>query len=167
MKAIASSILFFNFCASIVIFGIGGWVMNHSIDNGFVIGAEFEVPVYFSPIFFQIGNTATGFFVVFALIAAVATVASVISGSFYLRSSDANNLPLAANLPPAASSALIACFLTFLAMGFAWKEISQTVTSGHLMALEALVIILSVTQFIYTAIIVCTPTSQSTRNNVR
>ncbi|XP_022978777.1 uncharacterized protein LOC111478636 [Cucurbita maxima] len=160
MEAIAASISFFNFCISVIIFGIGGWVMNHSIDNGFVIGAEFEVPVYFSPIFFQIGNTATGFFVVFALIAAVATVASVISGSFYFRFSNPNNLP------PAASSALIACFLTFLAMGFAWKEISQTVTSEHLMALEAFLIILSVTQFIYTAIIVWTSTSYSTRNNV-
>ncbi|XP_038882132.1 uncharacterized protein LOC120073380 isoform X1 [Benincasa hispida] len=138
MKAIAAPILFFNFCICIVIFGIGGWVMNHTMDNGFVIGAGFEVPQYFSPIFFQIGNSATGFFVIFALIAAVAVVASAISGSFYFRFSDSSNLP------PAASTALIACFLTFLAMGFAWKEIALTVTSGHLVRnLKASVVFLS------------------------
>ncbi|CAK9321156.1 unnamed protein product [Citrullus colocynthis] len=153
MKTVAAAILFFNFCICVVIFGIGGWVMNHTIDNGFVIGAGFEVPDYFSPIFFQIGNSATGFFVIFALIAAVAVVASTISGSFYFRFPDSNNLP------PAASTAVIACFLTFLAMGFAWKEIALTVTSGHLIALEAFLIILSVTQFVYTAIITWTSTS--------
>lgn len=38
MKTVAAAILFFNFCICVVIFGIGGWVMNHTIDNGFVIG---------------------------------------------------------------------------------------------------------------------------------
>ncbi|XP_022142232.1 uncharacterized protein LOC111012398 [Momordica charantia] len=153
LKPITVSILFFNFCLCIVIFGIGGWVMNDAIDNGFVIGQDLEVPAHFSPIFFKIGNSATGFFVVFSFIAAVAVVASVLSGHFYFRLSDSSNLP------PAASLALIACFLTILAMGFAWKEVSITVMSGQLMALEAFVIILSVTQLIYTAIILWSSTN--------
>ncbi|KAI5331886.1 hypothetical protein L3X38_022012 [Prunus dulcis] len=40
-----------------------------AIDHGFIIGPGFDLPAHFSPIYFPMGNAATGFFVTFALIA--------------------------------------------------------------------------------------------------
>ncbi|KAK6797259.1 hypothetical protein RDI58_004961 [Solanum bulbocastanum] len=147
MKPIASLLLVLNFCMYVVVLGIAGWAMNFAIDNGFVIGPGMELPAHFSPIYFPIGNAATGFFVVFALIAGVVGVASVLSGLDHIRHWNIDSLP------SAASAAAIAWSLTLLAMGFAWKEIELNYRNSKLKTMEAFLIILSFTQLVYIAAI--------------
>ncbi|CAI0452013.1 unnamed protein product [Linum tenue] len=111
MKSVASLLLVLNFCMYAVVLGIGGWAMNRAIDHGFLIGPGFELPAHFSPIYFPMGNAATGFFVTFALIAGVVGAASVISGLNHIRAWNSDSLPAAA------SAGTIAWTLTLLAMG--------------------------------------------------
>ncbi|XP_059289595.1 membrane protein PM19L-like [Lycium ferocissimum] len=143
MKPVASLLLVLNFCMYAVILGIAGWAMNFAIDNGFIIGQGFELPAHFSPIYFPMGNAATGFFVVFSLIAGVVGVASVLSGIDHIRRWNFDSLPAAA------SAATIAWSLTLLAMGFAWKEIELNYRNAKLITMEAFLIILSFTQLVY------------------
>lgn len=70
------------------------------------------MPPHFSPVYFPMGNAATGFFVVFALIAGVVGVGSAISGLNHFRYWDKDSLPAAS------SAATIAWSLTLLAMGY-------------------------------------------------
>ncbi|KAI3409410.1 uncharacterized protein J3R85_019349, partial [Psidium guajava] len=147
MKSAASLLLFLNFCMYAIVLGIGGWAMNRAIDHGFVIGPGFDLPAHFSPIYFPMGNAATGFFVTFALIAGVVGVASVIAGVNHVRSWNVDSLP------SAASAAAIAWTLTLLAMGFACKEIELRIRNSRLRTMEAFLIILSVTQLLYIAAI--------------
>ncbi|XP_057752428.1 membrane protein PM19L-like [Arachis stenosperma] len=143
MKPLATLLLGLNFCMYVIVLGIGGWAMNRAIDHGFVIGAGLELPAHFSPIQFPMGNAATGFFVTFALIAAVVGVGSVISGINHIRSWTSESLP------SAASVATIAWTLTLLAMGFACKEIELNIRNARLKTMEAFLIILSATQLFY------------------
>ncbi|OMO82840.1 AWPM-19-like protein [Corchorus olitorius] len=147
MKPVAALLLFLNFCMYAIILGIGGWAVNRAIDHGFIIGPDFNLPAHFSPIFFPMGNAATGFFVTFALLAAVAGVASAIAGINHVRSWTPSSLP------SAASVAGIAWTLTLLAMGFACKEIDLEVRNARLRTMEAFTIILTVTQLLYIAAI--------------
>ncbi|KAK4399307.1 60S ribosomal protein L32-1 [Sesamum angolense] len=147
LKPIAGLLLILNFCMYTIILGIGGWAMNRAINHGFVIGPGFELPAHFSPIYFPMGNAATGFFVVYALIAGVVGVASAISGLNHIRYWDVDSLPAAA------SAATIAWTLTLLAMGFAWKEIELHFRNARLRTMEAFIIILSATQLLYLAAI--------------
>ncbi|KAE8700566.1 hypothetical protein F3Y22_tig00110556pilonHSYRG00315 [Hibiscus syriacus] len=73
----------------------------------------FELPAPFSPIYFPMGNAATGFFVTFAMLAGVVGVASVIADINHIRSCHAGSLPSAASI------AGVAWTLTLLAMGSA------------------------------------------------
>ncbi|KAI7999946.1 Membrane protein PM19L [Camellia lanceoleosa] len=143
LKPVAALLLILNFCMFVVVLGIGGWAMNRAIDHGFIIGPGFDLPAHFSPIYFPMGNAATGFFVVFALIASVVGVASVIAGFNHIRFWHTSSLP------SAASAATIAWSLTLLAMGFACKEIYLQIRNSQLRTLEAFIIILSVTQLLY------------------
>ncbi|KAF8075527.1 hypothetical protein N665_1089s0020 [Sinapis alba] len=145
MKPVASLLLVLNFCMYAIVLGIGGWAMNRAIDHGFEIGPDLKLPAHFSPIYFPMGNAATGFFVVFALLAGVVGAASTISGLSHIRSWTVGSLP------SAAASATIAWTLTLLAMGFAWKEIELHVRNAKLRTMEAFLIILSVTQLLYIA----------------
>ncbi|KAL0363530.1 UNVERIFIED_CONTAM: Ribosome maturation factor RimM [Sesamum calycinum] len=147
LKPVAGLLLILNFCMYTIILGIGGWAMNRAINHGFVIGPGFELPAHFSPIYFPMGNAATGFFVVYALIAGVVGVASAISGLNHIRYWDVDSLPAAA------SAATIAWTLTLLAMGFAWKEIELHFRNARLRTMEAFIIILSATQLLYLAAI--------------
>ncbi|KAI4298205.1 hypothetical protein L6164_031792 [Bauhinia variegata] len=147
MKQVATLLLGLNFCMYVIILGIGGWAMNRAIDHGFVIGPGFDLPAHFSPIYFPMGNAATGFFVTFALIAGVVGVASVISGINHVRSWTSESLP------SAASAAIIAWSLTLLAMGFACKEIELEIRNARLRTMEAFLIILAATQLLYIAAI--------------
>ncbi|KAJ7947234.1 AWPM-19-like family protein [Quillaja saponaria] len=147
LKPVASLLLALNFCMYAIILGIGGWAMNRAIDHGFVIGPGFNLPAHFSPIYFPMGNAATGFFVTFALLAGVVGAASAISGINHIRSWNADSLP------SAASVAIIAWSLTLLAMGFAWKEIQLQIRNARLRTIEAFIIILSATQLFYIAAI--------------
>ena len=78
---------------------------------GLSAGPDLKLPAQFSPIYFPMGNAATGFFVTFALIAGVVGAASAISGVNHIRSWTTESLP------SAATAATIAWTLTLLAMG--------------------------------------------------
>ncbi|XP_059439871.1 membrane protein PM19L-like [Corylus avellana] len=147
MKSAAGLLLILNFCMYVIVLGIGGWAMNRAIDHGFIIGSGFELPAHFSPIYFPMGNAATGFFVTFALLAGVVGVASVISGFNHLRSWTLDSMP------SAVTAATIAWTLTILAMGFACKEIELRIRNARLRTMEAFLIILSATQLLYIAAI--------------
>ncbi|XP_076951433.1 membrane protein PM19L-like [Bidens hawaiensis] len=142
MGSTAPIFMILNFSMYATLLGLGTWAMNRAIDDGFIIGPTLELPAHFSPIYFPMGNEATGFFVIFALIAGVAGVASTISGFDIMRSSD--------NRTGVASDAIIAWALTMLAMGFACKEFDLEGRNAKLRTMEAFTVILSVTQFIYT-----------------
>ncbi|CAN1329484.1 Membrane protein PM19L [Linum perenne] len=116
MKSVAALLLVLNFCMYAVVLGIGGWAMNRAIDHGFIIGPGLELPAHFSPIFFPMGNAATGFFVTLALIAGVVGAASALSGINHIRAWNSDSLPAAA------SAATIAWALTLLAMGYKIKH---------------------------------------------
>ncbi|RWR86316.1 AWPM-19-like protein [Cinnamomum micranthum f. kanehirae] len=145
--SIASGLLFLNFCMYVIVSAIGGWAINVAIDRGFIIGSELQLPAHFSAIHFPMGNAATGFFVVFSLIAGVVGAASAINGINHIRSSRKESSS------SAQSSAIIAWTLTLLAMGLACKEFELQVRNACLRTMEAFTIILSVTQFIYIIVI--------------
>uniref|UniRef100_A0A5B6Z2K0 AWPM-19-like family protein n=1 Tax=Davidia involucrata TaxID=16924 RepID=A0A5B6Z2K0_DAVIN len=147
LKSVATLLLVLNFCMYATVLGIAGWAMNRAIEHGFVISLGFDLPAHFSPIYFPMGNAATGFFVMFALIAGGVGIGSVISGFNHVRVWNIGSLPAAA------SSAAIAWALTLLAMGFAWKEIDLQYRNAPLRTMEAFLIILSATQLIYIAAI--------------
>ncbi|KAJ0080832.1 hypothetical protein Patl1_10103 [Pistacia atlantica] len=147
LKPVASLLLVLNFCMYVIVLGIGGWAMNRAIEHGFVIGPGLDLPAHFSPIYFPMGNAATGFFVTYALIAGVVGAASVIAGVNHIRNWNADSLP------SAVTAATIAWSLTLLAMGFACKEIDLRIRNAKLRTLEAFLIILTVTQLLYIAAI--------------
>jgi fatty-acid desaturase len=89
-----------------------------------------ELPAHFSPIYFAIGNAATGFFVIFAVIASVVGMAAALAGFHHFRAWSHESLPAAA------SSAFIAWMLTLLAMGYVHistqlPTITRLYTSRH------------------------------------
>ncbi|KAF9672564.1 hypothetical protein SADUNF_Sadunf11G0055300 [Salix dunnii] len=147
MRSVASVLLVLNLCMYVIVLGIGGWAMNRAIDYGFIIGPGYELPAHFSPIYFPMGNAATGFFVTFSLIAGAVGVASAIVGLNHTRSWSSDSIP------SAASTAAIAWTLTLLAMGFASKEIELSIRNARLRTMEAFMIILSATQLLYIAVI--------------
>ncbi|KAI3731765.1 hypothetical protein L1987_62954 [Smallanthus sonchifolius] len=147
MRSVASLLMMLNFAMYVTLLGLGGWAMNTAIDQGFIIGPGLELPTHFSPIYFPMGNAATGFFVIFALFAGVVGVASTIAGFDFIRSWNSENRA------GAASAAVIAWTLTVLSMGFAWKEIELEGRNATLRTMEAFSIILSVTQLLYTVVL--------------
>lgn len=143
LKPVALLLLILNFCMYTIIAIIGGWAVNFAIDQGFIIGPELRLPAHFHPIFFPIGNFATGFFVVFSLLAGVVGAASCIVGFTHLRFWSYHSQQ------PAASLGLVAWALTVLAMGLACQEISFDRRNAKLGTMEAFTIVLSVTQLFY------------------
>ncbi|GMY37835.1 membrane protein PM19L-like [Fagus crenata] len=156
IKPVAGLLLALNFCMYVIVLGIGSWAMNRAIDHGFIIGPGFDLPAHFSPIYFPMGNAATGFFVTYAMIAGVVGVASAIVGLNHLRAWHSDSLP------SAAAAAAIAWTLTVLAMGFACKEIELRIRNAKLRTLEAFLIILSATQLLYLAAIHTAATRRQT-----
>ncbi|MBA0568765.1 hypothetical protein Golob_006235, partial [Gossypium lobatum] len=130
MKPAAALLLFLNFCMYVIVLGIGAWAMNRAIDYGFIIGPGFKLPAHFSPIYFPMGNAATGFFVTFAMLAGVVGVASAIAGINHIRSWNASSLPSAASI------AGVAWTFTLLAMGFACKEIELEIRNARLVRMK-------------------------------
>ncbi|XP_062096707.1 membrane protein PM19L-like [Humulus lupulus] len=142
-KYVSLVLLVLNFCMYVIVLSIGGNALNRAIDYGFVIGPDFHRPDHFAPIYFPFGNEATGFFVTFAVLAAVIGIASVVAGINHIR------FWTAKSLPSAASAAIIAWTLTLLAMGFACKEIELESRNSRLRTMEAFIIILTATQLSY------------------
>ncbi|KAH0463783.1 hypothetical protein IEQ34_006569 [Dendrobium chrysotoxum] len=147
LKPVASLLLVLNFCMYAIVAAIGGWAIDFAIDHGFIIASGLVLPAQFSPIFFPMGNAATGFFVIFALIASVVGAAAALAGFNHIRAWNSDSLPAAA------SSAVIAWALTLLAMGLACKEIDLEGRNTRLRTMEAFMIILSATQLLYILVI--------------
>ncbi|PUZ58910.1 hypothetical protein GQ55_5G545300 [Panicum hallii var. hallii] len=143
LKPVALLLLLLNLCLYTILAIIGGWALNVSIERGFIIGPELRLPAHFHPIFFPIGNFATGFFVLFSLIAGVVGIASAMVGFNHLRFWNYHSLQ------PAAALGLLAWALTVLAMGLACQEISFDRRNAKLGTMEAFTIVLTVTQFFY------------------
>lgn len=143
LKPVALLLLLLNLCMYVILAIIGGWALNVAIDRGFIIGPELRLPAHFHPIFFPIGNFATGFFVLFSLLAGVVGIASAIVGFNHLRFWNYHSLQ------PAAALGLLAWALTVLAMGLACQEISFDRRNAKLGTMETFTIILTVTQFFY------------------
>ncbi|KMZ57231.1 AWPM-19-like family protein [Zostera marina] len=147
MKPVASLLLILNLCMYIIVVSIGGWALNYSINCGFFIGPNLALPAHFSPIYFPMGNEATGFFVLFALIAGVVGAGACLAGIDHLKSWNSESLP------SAASSGFIAWGLTLLAAGLACKEIHLKGRNTRLRTMEAFLIILAGTQLLYILVI--------------
>ncbi|KAI5006359.1 membrane protein PM19L-like [Hordeum vulgare subsp. vulgare] len=147
LKPVALFLLMLNFCMYLILAIIGGWAVNFAIDQGFIIGPELRLPAHFHPIFFPIGNFATGFFVVFSLLAGVVGLASCIVGFSHVRFWNYSSLQSAASL------GLLAWALTVLAMGLACQEISFDRRNAKLGTMEAFTIALTVTQLFYILVI--------------
>ncbi|CAO2175273.1 unnamed protein product [Urochloa humidicola] len=148
LKPVALLLLLLNLCLYTILAIIGGWALNVSVERGFIIGPELRLPAHFHPIFFPIGNFATGFFVLFSLIAGVVGIASAMVGFAHLRFWSYHSLQ------PAAALGLVAWALTVLAMGLACQEISFDRRNAKLGTMEAFTIVLTVTQFFYVLAIV-------------
>ncbi|KAI4999943.1 hypothetical protein ZWY2020_004532 [Hordeum vulgare] len=143
LKPVAGLLLMLNFCMYLIVTAVGGWAINYAINNGFFIGSGLQLPSHFSPIYFPIGNAATGFFVIFAVIASVVGMGAALAGFHHVRAWSHESLPAAA------SSGFVAWMLTLLAMGLAVKEIELNGRNSRLITMEAFTIILSVTQLFY------------------
>ncbi|KAJ1281787.1 hypothetical protein BS78_03G000600 [Paspalum vaginatum] len=143
LKPVALLLLLLNLCMYMILAILSGWALNVAIERGFIIGPELRLPAHFHPIFFPIGNFATGFFVLFSLIAGVVGIASAIVGFTHLRFWSYRSLQ------PAASFGLIAWALTVLAMGLACQEISFDRRNAKLGTMETFTVVLTVTQFFY------------------
>eukprot|EP00249_Psilotum_nudum_P007839 c20857_g1_i1 orf=343-843(-) len=128
-RFIAAPLLALNFCMNVIVFGIAAWAMNKIIDADSTTA---------------IGNSATVYFSILALIASVVGAAATLSSLHHLKEWKSNTAAIAT------APALISWALIVLALGFACKEIHIGGDRSHkLKTLEAFVIILGGTQLFY------------------
>lgn len=142
IKSLASGFLFLNLIMYVVVAVIAGWAVNYSIEDSASSLKGATPPVRLFPIYFPIGNLATGFFVIFAMLASAVGIATSLTG---LRDVT-DGYP--ASMMSATASAIVAWTLTLLAMGLACKEISIGWRPPVLRALETFTIILAGTQLL-------------------
>ncbi|KAI4373973.1 hypothetical protein MLD38_012027 [Melastoma candidum] len=143
----ALGLLILNLLLYFVITAIAAWTINHGIERSRDTAAALTLPVRIFPMYFPVGNMATGFFVIFSLIAGVVGMITSITG--------AQNMTrmTAPNVYAAAASSLVALSLTLLALGLACKEIRLGRTESNLRTLEVMTVIASVTQLLCTGAI--------------
>ncbi|XP_022723013.1 uncharacterized protein LOC111280113 [Durio zibethinus] len=139
-KPAAIMLLFLNLGLYIIVTIIAGWVVNHAIERTHETASVLSIPARIFPIYFPMGNMATGFFVIFSLIAGVVGVTTSVTGLTNVLQWDASNLNAAA------ASSLLTWTLTLLAMGLACKEINIGWADANLRTLEVMTIIVSTTQ---------------------
>jgi Mn2+/Fe2+ NRAMP family transporter len=135
-RLLAAPLLLFNLACSIIILGLAGYYLDKYISNpGALTGAGFG------------GNGATLFLVIFSIIAAMLAIAAYLACLHHLRVWTAES--------GAAASAVswVAWLLLIVAFCLAWKEIHIGHRGTKLKVLEAFVIILTVTHFIYTIVL--------------
>ncbi|XP_047333455.1 membrane protein PM19L [Impatiens glandulifera] len=144
IKTVASSILVLHLVLYFIVVIISGWAVNHGIEEARETASSLTIPARIFPIYYPFGNDATGFLVIFSLIAGVVGCVSSVSCL--------NNVGhwTRAHLHAAAASSLLTWALTVLAMGVACKEINVERTNGNLRILENIMIVLSGTQFLCT-----------------
>ncbi|XVF38115.1 hypothetical protein REPUB_Repub20aG0070700 [Reevesia pubescens] len=146
-KSAALMLLFLNLGLYIIVTIVAAWAVNHAIERTHETASVLSIPARIFPIFFPMGNMATGFFVFFSLIAGVVGVATSVSGLTNVIQWDAPNLSAAT------ASSLLTWTLTLLAMGLACKEINIGWTDANLRTLEVMTIIVSATQLFCTVAI--------------
>ncbi|KAJ6725379.1 AWPM-19-LIKE FAMILY PROTEIN [Salix purpurea] len=117
-KSAAFMLLILNMGLYFLMIVIGSWAINHGIERSRETAATLTIPARIFPIYFPMGNLATGFFIILSLLAGVVGFTCSITGL--------NNVFLwnAPNLHAAYASALASLSLTLLALGFACKEIN-------------------------------------------
>ncbi|OVA20087.1 AWPM-19-like [Macleaya cordata] len=141
-KSLAFFLLFINLVMYGIVSIIAGWALQYGINHTYEKASTLVMPAHLFPIYFPIGNMATGFFVMFSLIAGLVGIATSISG---INSILQWNAP---NLLSAATTSIITWSLTLLAMGLACKEINIGDRGSNLRALETFTFILSGTQLV-------------------
>ncbi|MBA0830669.1 hypothetical protein Goarm_015187, partial [Gossypium armourianum] len=109
-KSTALMLLFLNLGLYIIVTIIAGWAVNHAIERTHETASVLSIPARIFPIYFPMGNMATGLFVIFSLIAGVVGVATSVTGVTNVLQWDAPNLGAAA------ASSLLTWTLTMLAM---------------------------------------------------
>ncbi|KAJ6319171.1 hypothetical protein OIU76_014489 [Salix suchowensis] len=146
-KSAAFMLLILNTGLYFLMIVIGSWAINHGIERSRETAATLTIPARIFPIYFPMGNLATGFFIILSLLAGVVGFTCSITGL--------NNVFLwnAPNLHAAYASALASLSLTLLALGFACKEINIGWTDSALRTLEVVTIIVSGTQLLCTVAI--------------
>ncbi|KAJ6904091.1 membrane protein PM19L-like [Populus alba x Populus x berolinensis] len=126
---------------------ISSWIINHGIVRSRESAAILTIPARIFPIYFPMGNLATGFFVILSLLAGVVGFTSSVTGLYNLF------LWNAPSIHATYASSLASLSLTLLAMGFACKEINIGWTDSVLRTLEVVTIIVSGTQLLCTVAI--------------
>jgi hypothetical protein len=131
-RNMVAPLLVLNLIMYIIVIGFASWNLNH-----FINGTAFSRPGV-------VGNGATFYFLVFAILAGVVGAASKLAGIHHVRTWRGDSLAATA------ASALVAWAITALAFGLACKEIHVGGYRGwRLRVLEAFVIILMFTQLLY------------------
>lgn len=143
VKSTVGFLLLLNFCMYVIVAAIAGWSLNNALDHAYSTGPGRALPVGYSPAYFRMGNEATGFVIIFALIAGVVGAASCLAGIHHLRVWTAHSLA------SHAASAVTAWALTLLALGLACKEIHIGGRNTKLITLESFLIILCGTKLFY------------------
>ncbi|XP_074315747.1 membrane protein PM19L [Silene latifolia] len=146
-KSAAMLLLVVNLALYFIIMVISGWAVNHAIENTHESASVLTIPARIFPIYFPIGNMATGFFIIFSLLVGVLGMAVSLLGMYNVMQWSASSLYAAS------TSSLGIWALTVLAMGLACKEISVGYTGSNLRTLEVITIIVSGTQLICTGAI--------------
>lgn len=146
-KSAAFGLLILNVFLYLVIVSFAAWAVNHGIERSHETASVLHPPARIFPIYYPFGNLATGFVVIFSLIAGVVGFTTSITGI--------NNVIQwnAPNLHAAAASSLLSWFLTLLAMGLACKEIDIGWTGSNIRSLEIILILVSGTQLFCTVAI--------------
>ncbi|CAN1191455.1 Membrane protein PM19L [Linum perenne] len=137
-------LLILNILFYFIIIVVASWAVNHAIIRSHEAASVLAIPARIFPIFFPMGNMATGVFVIISLLAGIVGITTSFIGIQNVLVSNA------ANLHAAASSSLTSLALTLLAMGLACKEIDIGWTDANLRILEVVTIIVSATQLLCT-----------------
>ncbi|OWM74188.1 membrane protein PM19L-like [Punica granatum] len=139
-KSAAFMLLILNLLLYFIVVVIASWAMKHAIERTHETASILPTPARIFPIFFPMGNMATGLFILFALIAGVVGMTTSATG---IQDVARGTAP---TLHSAAASSLITLFLSLLAMGLACKEINIGWTESNLRTLEVITIIVTFTQ---------------------
>ncbi|GMI96164.1 hypothetical protein like AT5G18970 [Hibiscus trionum] len=146
-KSTALMLLVLNLGLYIIVTIIAGWAVNYAIERTHETASVLLIPARIFPIYFPMGNMATGLFVIFSLVAGVVGVATSVTGLTNVLQWDGPNLGAAA------ASSLLTWALSMLATGLACKEIYIGWTDANLRTLEVMTVITSATQLFCTAAI--------------
>ncbi|CAN1350243.1 Membrane protein PM19L [Linum perenne] len=104
-------LLILNILFYFIIIVVASWAVNHAIIRSHEAASVLAIPARIFPIFFPMGNMATGVFVIISLLAGIVGITTSFIGIQNVLVSNA------ANLHAAASSSLTSLALTLLAMG--------------------------------------------------